>query len=369
MGNHLMIEKLRELRRISNMRIGQLKSDLLQYDEIVPLNFSIELEGISALCLAFTRVKDTISLWLLTKNEEEESRKLLEQKRRRLYKKEMLGKLKRREQILTNDVERDALLHIKCIHTDHKDYFVTCSSSTPCNQNESEIIQFITLLMKEKVTFSGWDDVELNHLIITKVDLKGNFKRIPKGLKEQGIELEFQPYFIKHPVKKRITLKAGKQNRKITYKLKDGTIQTAYILDLFFYDIWKEEEKRFEDPKYQKYFTMEQLEEMKSSFYKALEENYPKGTLIPVIEYESLDGVQLDFYSKEELEEIIIPRSGSCSSMMFLFKAEKKEGLHGMNRKQKSLGGIRDIPTIMEVELLEIQCRQERESIKFSFEQ
>lgn len=149
------------------------------------------------------------------------------------------------------------------------------------------------------------------------------------------------------------------QNRKLTITLPDQIKHPVYLLDFFYYDIWKEEENRFDDPKYQERFTKEQLIEMKTNFYHSLNEHYPKGTKIPVIEYECEENFSLEFYSQLELKEIIKPNYGSCSSMLLMFKPDQKEGEHGLCRKQCALGGVMDTSEIIPVELLTVQVKKE----------
>ena len=340
------------------MQLEEIRSVALQFDEISPVTMAIEKKEQRMLGLAFTRTDEVLSLWLLTIGNTKSERSYREQRQKALHKKERLGKLKRREQLLKSIDINHPVMHLRSITAKKKEYKVSSITSSSCC-DESNALQLLTLLMGKEINLTGWENIDYRETELVTIEFCGQYKKIPQSLKEFEINFDFAPYFQKIPIKKKYLVKQGKQNRKITITLPDQSKHLIYLLDFFYYDLWKEEEKRFDDPKYQQRFSAEELNEIKTSFYQSLKEHYPQGTKIPVIEYECEEDLSLEFYSQFELNEIIKPNYGCCSSMLLMFKPEKKEGEHGLCRRQCGLGGVIETPDAMPVELLTVQLKKE----------
>lgn len=342
------------------MQLEEIRSVALQFDEISPVTMAIEKKEQRMLGLAFTRTDEILSLWVLTNGKTANERSDIEKRQRALHKKERLGTLKRREQLLKSIDIDNPVMHLRRITAKKKQYKVNSITSSCCC-HESNSLQLLTLLMGKEIDFTGWENVDYRETELVTIEFCGQYKKIPQSLKEVEINLDFAPYFQKIPIKKKYLVKQGKQNRKLTITLPDQSKHPIYLLDFFYYDLWKEEEKRFDHPKYQQRFSAEELNQMKKNFYQSLNEHYPPGTKIPVIEYECEESLSLEFYSQIELNERIKSNYGSCSSMVLLFKPEKKEGENGLYRRQCALGGMIETPDVLPVELLTVQIKKEYE--------
>lgn len=126
------------------MQLGELRSVVLQFDEIMPVTLSYEKMEQRILGLAFTRKDEILSFWLLTQRNNESERSSIEKRQKALHKKERLGKLKRREQILNTIDIVNPIMHLRSITVKNKEYQVSSITSSGCCQ-ERDALQLLTL--------------------------------------------------------------------------------------------------------------------------------------------------------------------------------------------------------------------------------
>lgn len=115
------------------------------------------------------------------------------------------------------------------------------------------------------------------------------------------------------------------------------------------YDIWQEAEHHFSSEK-MKMFSAQQIEEMKKQYFKCVEKTCPKGMDLAIIKYESEDNIQLNFYSKEFLDEKPMHNNGSSSTMFFI--SDKEPGINGLKSRICVIKPIpKDFRESMDIEL------------------
>ncbi len=108
-----------------------------------------------------------------------------------------------------------------------------------------------------------------------------------------------------------------------------------YINKVEHYDIWEEANKHFDSEQMKKAMedanvSNEQLMEMKKNYYEFVEQTCPKGMDLAMIEYETEDDIQLNFYTKEFLDAKI-EHQDKCG--ILLFKPDEPTGPHGLKNR------------------------------------
>ena len=171
-----------------------------------------------------------------------------------------------------------------------------------------------------------WDDLQLTTLVIS------NLKRLPKYLPDMPITIKHRPDSIQHILEKTVSLTVGK-NRSISFTDHTGEQVWCHINRVFLIDAWVDTEKQFQNPKYIKKVTPEQLQLAKEHCFKALEQSCPRQMRYIGIEYECSKDYQLQFYTKEYLSSYPKSSSGSASFFIMHLKPDQKTGTHGLPLK------------------------------------
>lgn len=155
-------------------------------------------------------------------------------------------------------------------------------------------------------------------------------KRLP-GWENQEVSVRLrksaETYFIEKPV----CLTVGKEE-ELFFSLKDGRTGVCYINRVYPMDVWRDNEERFQDPRYLEIMTKEELEERKEEFFEILRENCPKGKCFLGIEYECVPEGNLVFYDRNFLERTPEENKGSARVMMMLLKPDNPIGKHSLRR-------------------------------------
>lgn len=100
-----------------------------------------------------------------------------------------------------------------------------------------------------------------------------------------------------------------------------------YINNVYEYDIWKEAENYFNNISM---LSKEKIDEIKNEYFENLKDLCPENMNLAVIEYETVDDVQLNFYDKEFLNKE--PKNRDSLSVMFL-KPKDEIGPNGYKNR------------------------------------
>ena len=144
------------------------------------------------------------------------------------------------------------------------------------------------------------------------------------------VRLTFSMQHIPVRVNKRMKFKAGKYKKPRVLKLDSEEEITVYIHGVRLYDIWENAEKEFQDVRCAGRFTEEEIVRMKEQYMASLPDICPKGSMIPLIDYECDRDYQMQFYDMEYLRRK--PESKS-SFMLMNFKADTEQGPMGFRRR------------------------------------
>lgn len=207
-------------------------------------------------------------------------------------------------------------------------------SGSPLKYSEQDY-RTITLfldMMRAGWTVPDWlREKEWEELQLVTLKIAG-LKRLPGYSPQMPILIKHRPDSIRHIVEKTITLTVGKK-RSFSFLDHDGEQVWCHINDVTLIDVWEDTEKQFQNPKYIKKVSPEQLAEIKESCYKALEQNCPQGMCYIGIEYECSKDFSLQFYTKEYLSSYPECRSGSAFFFLMRLKPDKHTGTHGLPLK------------------------------------
>jgi hypothetical protein len=181
---------------------------------------------------------------------------------------------------------------------------------------------------------TSWEDVNLSNVVIASYEQNEDeeFPEIDSS-EELDIAIKINSEFKQVLVNQSIKVEFGEmeKGKKIYfYNPIEKKHQFFYIDRLYHYDIWQDAKEKFESERF-KALPKEQLKELKEQHLAYLEKNCPKGMSLVMLEYETEDGMQLDFYSKEYLDEKPAPKS-STGTVMF-FTSDKKFGLNGFKSR------------------------------------
>lgn len=178
-----------------------------------------------------------------------------------------------------------------------------------------------------------WNEVDLDNIVIAAymqkeneefpiIDLSRNLYITLKVSRDSKQVLINQP----------LALEFGdmeKGNKFYFYDSIEKKNLTCYIDKMKHYDIWEEANHHFKSEQMQA-FSKEQIKQMKEQYLATTEEICPQGMNLAILEYETEDGVQLNFYSKEYLDKK--PVQKNSTSMMF-FKLDKELGINGFKSR------------------------------------
>ncbi len=204
------------------------------------------------------------------------------------------------------------------------------STKTPCfnsfRDKENYIMNYVTnyiFMILNKCNLGQLENNDLADLCIYEYTFSNNIE-ISNINQNNAITLCFKHRHKTIKVNKTLNLKMGEYGGK-KYSIRNKLTkekQFIYIDRLVHYDIWKEAETHFNNPKYKKIATDEQISHMKQQYLESLPSICPKSMDLAVLEYETEKETNLGIYTKEFLNEK--PKSNSGSSMLLLLHSDSK---------------------------------------------
>ncbi|MCT4509562.1 MAG: hypothetical protein N4A48_12570 [Tepidibacter sp.] len=151
------------------------------------------------------------------------------------------------------------------------------------------------------------------------------------------------------PKKEIFINKIEKDDKFYFYDFIEKKNRIFYIDRIKHYDIWEEVNDKFEDAFIQD-FSKEQIKKMKEQYIDILEKICPKGMDLAIVEYETEDDIQLNFYSKEYLD--VIPVCNTSSSSAIILKSDKEVGNNGFESRVCMIKPVeKDFKGSLDVEL------------------
>lgn len=183
----------------------------------------------------------------------------------------------------------------------------------------------------------GWQPGALQEapyeaMFLTKLELSGSYDTLAQLPADLPLRIAARPTPATRFVEKATPLSVGaRYGAKRVFREEGSSQEHWYCINrVYLMDMWAESARIFQDPRLTANFTPEELRKKRMDYEEILARNCPKGTCYPVVEYESEDGISLEFYLREHLDAQPIPAS---DAFMILVKPEKKTGRNGLPLK------------------------------------
>lgn len=294
--------------------------------EVQLIGLEFKTDTIEGALLAMTLHQSTLSLWLLYQPLPNNLPSGIPQKHIPLN--------TNRRFILHNiHCHNDAPLSLQKIELQNT--FFSIHSSETILIGEEQQWQFVlplNRLLEAGLWLDKLENRDLNGFYLMEITLEGTFSAFPfYGCRNWNIVMYLHDTVFSYPTRKKIKLQfEKKQNRSYTLQGSNGEFYSFYIHNAYLYDVWAEQEKLFQDPRYLEHMTLDELEKMKREYYSNLEEICPKGYYFPIVEYETEAFLSFDLYSSDWLQQ---PPLHSNRAMLFFASPEEKTGRHGLPLK------------------------------------
>lgn len=243
-----------------------------------------------------------------------------------IYTEEWVEYTSNREQMVNGITNRSDEYRIHICEMTIQKQKMTFSSSSAAHIDRVQSKEYAKLqhFIEKGITTANWDEVDLAHIVIAgfEQEEKEEFPEIDLS-RELDISLKIGKEFSQVLIGDPMTLEFGEVEKGKKFYFYDSIQKknsTCYIDRMYHYDIWVEANDFF-NREYIKGTPEEQLKQMKEEYLICLEKTCPEGMNLAMLEYETKDDVQLEFYSKEYLEQK--PVTSSSLGGIMIFKAEK----------------------------------------------
>lgn len=171
-----------------------------------------------------------------------------------------------------------------------------------------------------------WENLQLVTLDVAGV------KKLPEYEPNMPVTLQYEPKRIPHFLEKTLTLTVGK-SRSFHFLDHQGDEVQCYINDVSLVDVWEDVENQLRDPKYTQGISPAEVQQIKSHFYKVLEENCPRDMRYVCLEYECNKEIDLQFYSKQYLQSHPKKQKGCSGCIGVCSKPSHPFGAHHLPLK------------------------------------
>lgn len=224
------------------------------------------------------------------------------------------------------------LRSIKSVFIGNKEYEVSGSENRCLSVQDGESILFLSELLRNGWSPEGVDYQNIDMLILTSIELKGEFSKIPDFEYSPSLHFTMRNDSVAHLVEQPLTLTVnGEYPEKLWFKNKDTDEEHwAQINKVYLKDMWVEMEKTFSNPKLLVQMTKEKIAEAKKDFEEHFIEICPRGMCFPIVEYECDECISLELHTKKFLDSE--PVKNTCA-MGFIIGSDKSTGILGMKLK------------------------------------
>ncbi|NGZ74700.1 hypothetical protein [Saccharibacillus alkalitolerans] len=321
------------------MRLKELKDTMLLPDREILLNRLVNVEDIKLLLMSSTSENGTHKLWTLSPLPERSSEeKVIRESEESLSNRELMQRDLKRETII-GDQER----FISQMIIQGRSMTFSSSQSTYFMEPDYRTYMELQHFIEKGLDLAGFEDMELERLVLTcyEQDSSEAFPDLDLD-QELDITLKFAGTVRTIPVHTEpIMLNFGDSSNEIKHYYYDPVHEKNrffYVHAWTRYDIWGETQKRFENPA-EEGFTEEEWQRFKEQSMKSNESVCSKDQVIALVEYESEDNLQLNFYAQDYLDAKPIRSSGMSSTVLF-FASDHELGPHGLKSRVDSIGPI-----------------------------
>lgn len=309
------------------MLLRDLKQNMFLPNKEIFINKTVKIREVDVQLISLTSEEHRNVLWIMYKlpchiNEERDSE-------------ERIAHTSNRAEMISNIISKTTSpnIHISEIMIQNQKMTFNRSSARPIFHMNHEGYMQMQHFVEKGIDTTNWNEVDLANIVISAYEQEESeefptidlSKKLDISLK---IDRDSRQVLINQP----ITLKFGemaKDNKFYFYDSIEKKERIYYIDKIEHYDIWEEANRHFESEQMQA-FSKEQIKQMKEQYLASMDEICPQGMNLAILEYETEDDMQLNFYSKEYLDKK--PAHKNSSSMMF-FKSDKELGSNGFKSR------------------------------------
>lgn len=347
---------------------GMTLSDLQRvqpvYDEIRVMHRKVVIENVIVETLGWMLYEKKLTLYAIEYDaeawEKEREGKTFQKQRKRAW--------TNREEVLRKyqciDYEMP-FMRLKSIIIDDIQFNVNGATSTRIDKEElQEALLILNEFVREGIKVSEeMVDVNLEGISLTSIEVEGEYDTIPVETSVGKILLNQDNKYLHYLIQKTLKLEVGKKYPKSFKCGKDEQAFEFYINQVYLMNLQEEIDKIFKHPKVREQLSEDEICKRKEEAKQEIEKIYPKGTLLPVIEYEvQTRDLNLEIYTKNYLDK---EPTNASSSMGILIKSDKQEGEHGLPVKAVALHeGVAEDTTTLEVEVIGYILRVDGEVIE-----
>lgn len=313
------------------MNFNYLKNMQPIYDELKVIDKKTSIDGIIIEILGMVLYEKKLTLYAIQYDENTWLAELDAKEQPKKYVRR--HKTNRQRLMKKSEIEYQIpFQHISTIEMGGKVFKVSGGTSSRLSDDDFQMTLLVNEFMREGFRASiNIEYVNFSGLMLTALDLEGEFEQIPLTGGAENILLVQGKNFRSYSVRKKMTLGV---NKKYPRAFTCGNGENAfkfYINRVYLMDLKAEMEKIFENPELLEKISAEELKQAKKESDKHVRELCPKGRLLPVIEYET-EKASLQIYSREYLNA-----EPSCQSSSFGLLMDEKTGAHGLTLKAAAL--------------------------------
>ncbi|WP_172251107.1 hypothetical protein [Saccharibacillus deserti] len=349
------------------MQLKELKDTMLVPDREVLLNRLVKINHTDVLLISITLEQQTHKLWTLRKlperspgPDEEES---VYESEETFSNRELMQRHLREDTVLDNQQEFISRMIIQ----GQSMTFHSSESTYGMEQNPTFYMR-LQHFIENGMELAGFEEVELERLSLTCYEQESSEPFPDLDLdQELDIALKFDRTFCAIPVHTDpIVVEFGDSQNETKYSFHDPFCQKKrffYVNAWTRYDIWEETQKTFENPASEG-FTAEEWQRFKEQRMEVNKSVCSKDQVLALVQYESEDNIQLNFYAQTYLDAKPLPSSGMSSTSLF-FASDHEFGPHGLKTRVDSVGPVdRTFEGTIVVELMSYYAELPEKTIK-----
>ncbi len=321
------------------MRLKDLKDMMLLPDREILLNRRIEVEGTEMLLISITSESGVHKLWTLSRLPEQLSNEEPIREPEQSFSNRELMQQELQNETMIGD--RDRFIS-RMIIQGQSITFHSSQSAFWTDQNPETCMK-LQHFIEKGIEFSGFEEAELSRLVLTFYEQDPD-----EPFPDLDLEQELDITVTFNSTIRRIAV----HTEPVVLKFEDSPGETKhYFYDplheqkRFFYmngwtryDIREEARKKFEQPA-EEGVTEEEWQQLNQQYMDSAASICSKDQVLALLEYESEDDIQLNFYAQDYLETKPLPASSMTSTHWF-FKSDREVGPHGLKSRVSLIGPV-----------------------------
>lgn len=359
----LQVNKRRERYERVKAIEDYLKQNMFLPKQEISINKIVNIRGIDVQLISITEEEHRNVLWIMYNLPESDLGGLEEKTKYDTNRDKKINGV--REEMSSH---ADAYIS-EIIIQNQKMTFSACSSNSIYNKYDTNYESYMRVqhFIEKGMITANWDEVDLKNIIIAAYEQEKS-EKFPKIdlSKELDITIKVRDTFKEILINKPISIGVGEIEKGKEFYFYDSVEKKNrifYIDEISHYDIWGDVNNRFEN-EVMKDLPEDQVKYMKEQHMNDLESVCPRGMNLLMIEYESEDDIQLNFYSKEYLDEKLVINNSSSAFTMF-FGPDKKVGINGLRNRLDMIKPVeKDFNDIIDIELFSWIMRVPEEIIE-----